>query len=103
MVAERNRLEKKQIETIAAALHDMCQPLTALQCRLELGGIRDSARAMREDIDGAMDDCARMMAAVSRMREVVAEARKQPAPMAAKRRGGQAGVWCVGRDYRRAV
>jgi len=102
MIVEQNRLKKKQIETIAAALHDMCQPLTALQCRLELGGIRSSAHAMREDIDGAMKDCARMIAAVSRMRAVVAEAREQSPKTVAKRSRGLAGAWCVSRDYRRA-
>jgi signal transduction histidine kinase len=100
-MVERNRLESKQIEAIAAALHEMCQPLTALQCRLELGGIRQSAHAMREDIGGAMDDCARMMAAVSRMRAVVAEARGGNVA-AAKRPSGRAGAWCESRNYRQA-
>jgi hypothetical protein len=89
-IVERSRLESGQIETIAAALHEMCQPLTALQCRLELGGIRDNAHAMREDIDGAMDDCARMMAAVGRMRAVVAAAREHGPQSVVKRPNGRA-------------
>jgi len=70
----------RKIETIAAALHDVCQPLTALQCRLELSGIRETPSAMRQDIDGALHDCLRMIDAVSRMREAVAAARAETAP-----------------------
>ena len=50
-------------------LHDLCQPVTSLQCRLELGRLCGGEEALREANDGALEDAARIFAAVGRMRE----------------------------------
>jgi hypothetical protein len=50
-------------------LHDLCQPLTALQCRLELGQMIGDYDALAEAVEGAMLETERMFAAIAQMRE----------------------------------
>ena len=49
-------------------LHDLCQPLTALQCRLELGQMIGDHKALLEAVEGAMQETERMFTAIMRMR-----------------------------------
>jgi hypothetical protein len=72
---ERERV----LAQIAEALHEMCQPLTALQVRLEIGQIRvltpvegaDAAAGWAECIG----ECARLNASVAAMRTLVQRAK----------------------------
>ena len=58
-----------------AALHELSQPLTALECRLYLGAMgtggtpSDDAIEMRAAIDEALRQCERMMTKVRAMQE----------------------------------
>jgi hypothetical protein len=54
-------------------LHDLCQPLTALQCRLELGQMIGDQEALLEAVEGAMLETERMFAAIAHMREKLAK------------------------------
>jgi signal transduction histidine kinase len=56
---------------IAEALHDMCQPLTALQCRLEIGQIHGTAEAYEEAVTEALRESERLLVSVTAMRELV--------------------------------
>jgi hypothetical protein len=49
--------EKPMLVQFAEALHDMCQPLTALQCRLELGRMDEVAAG--DDASEIWADCLR--------------------------------------------
>jgi len=49
-------------------LHDLCQPLTALQCRLELGRMSGGDAYLREALDGGLQETRRIFAIVARMR-----------------------------------
>lgn len=49
----------------------LCQPLTTLQCALEIGEIRDTLEADREAASVAKAECARLVEAVSSRREIV--------------------------------
>ncbi len=53
------------------AMHDMCQPLTTLQCRLEMAGVVGTAEAYREAVELGLVECSRLLSAVDAMREVV--------------------------------
>ena len=59
----------------AKALHDLCQPLTTLQCRLELAGVMGTDEAYREAVRLGLVECERLVEAVGSMREIVREAR----------------------------
>ena len=65
--------EEADKEWIMDALHDLCQPLTALQCRLFLGTYRveGPARnaAMEEAIAEALVQCDRMIEKVRAIQE----------------------------------
>lgn len=50
-------------------LHDLCQPLTTLQGRLELAQIMGDEASMKEAVDSAVVEAQRIVAAVARMRE----------------------------------
>lgn len=55
-------------------LHDLCQPLTALQCVLELGRMqrRESAPgedALLECVNGALEETQRIFAVIERIRQ----------------------------------
>jgi len=58
-------------QRIGVALHDLCQPLTMLQCRLEMAGLTGTAEAYREAVEMGLADCERLTAAVVSMRDVV--------------------------------
>jgi signal transduction histidine kinase len=62
-------------ERIAQALHDLCQPLTTLQCRLELAGLVGTDEAYREAVRLALVECDRLLESVGSMREIVCAAR----------------------------
>ena len=58
-------------------LHDLCQPVTSLQCRLELGKICGDQASLVEATEGALDDTVRIFEAVMRLRERLVAAREQ--------------------------
>jgi hypothetical protein len=49
-------------------LHDLCQPLTALQCRLEVAQLVGDRASLREAVDGGLEETQRIFAVVARMR-----------------------------------
>jgi hypothetical protein len=55
-------------------LHDLCQPLTALQCRLEIGKMLGEDAAMREAVDGALEETQRMFSALAKIRASLLQA-----------------------------
>jgi len=57
-----------------SALHDLCQPLTALQCRLEMGRLAASGDGLREAVDGGLEETRRLFVAVARLRRCLLEA-----------------------------
>ncbi|MDQ2840438.1 MAG: hypothetical protein M3Y72_05250 [Acidobacteriota bacterium] len=54
-------------------LHDLCQPLTALQCRLEMAGILGQPEAFQEAVRGGLEETRRMFAIVAQMRQRLLE------------------------------
>lgn len=54
-------------------LHDLSQPVTAVLCLLELAKLQGDDRSMREGIDNALKECARLMRSVQRMRFALGE------------------------------
>ncbi len=66
--------ERVLVERIDTALHGLCQPLTVLQCRLALGELSGEPDAMREAIQGALLECARLNRTVGTMRTILQQA-----------------------------
>ncbi len=60
-----------QLRRLGVALHDLCQPLTTLQCRLEMAELIGTAEAHREAVEAGRTECARLSAAVRSMREML--------------------------------
>ena len=52
-------------------LHDLCQPLTTLQGRLELAQLLGDPAALKEAVDSSLVEAQRIAAAVERMREML--------------------------------
>ncbi len=63
------------MDQIGRALHDLCQPLTTLQCRLEIAGMTGTDEAYREAVDMGLAECERLMQSVDSMREIVRSVR----------------------------
>jgi hypothetical protein len=59
------------VKQMSKALHDLCQPLTVLQCRLEIGGLTGTSESYREAVSLGLVECARLMKAVESMRDIV--------------------------------
>ncbi|MDE3106326.1 MAG: hypothetical protein KGK08_14240 [Acidobacteriota bacterium] len=57
--------------SIESVLHDMCQPLTVLRCRLELAVLRDDVATMQSAMQESIRECRRLNASVEAMRELV--------------------------------
>ena len=63
--------EPEELQRLSKALHDLCQPLTTLQCRLEMAGVIGTNEAYREAVEMGLAECSRLMAAVESVRGVV--------------------------------
>jgi hypothetical protein len=63
-VQENHDLE---LEELHQALHELCQPLTALQCRLELG-LAVGGPELRAAVDDSLEETRRIFTAVARLR-----------------------------------
>jgi len=61
----------EKLRPIDEALHDLNQPLTTLQCRLELAGLLNTPEAYKEAVDIGLLECARLMTVVRSMREIL--------------------------------
>ncbi|RXH56623.1 hypothetical protein GRAN_3480 [Granulicella sibirica] len=55
-------------------LHELCQPLTALHCRLEIGELQGTPAAYQEAVREGLRECGRLLRGVSAMRELVRSA-----------------------------
>jgi signal transduction histidine kinase len=67
------------LRQVAIALHDLCQPLTTLQCRLEMAGGIDTPEAYREAVEVGLTECARLAEAVGSMRVIMRTAARDAA------------------------
>jgi hypothetical protein len=66
--------EVEGMEKIDRALHDLCQPLTTLQCGLEIAGLTGTQEAYRDAVRMALAECGRLAQAVGSMREILCAA-----------------------------
>jgi hypothetical protein len=66
-----SQLSEEMISGIEVALHDLCQPLTVLQCKLELGLLKGGEEATHAAVVDGLHECRRMNAVVKTMRELV--------------------------------
>ena len=57
-------------------LHDLCQPLTSLQCQLELGQMCGDQAALLAAVEGGLLETARMFRSICEMRDRLALADK---------------------------
>jgi signal transduction histidine kinase len=64
---------RKQLNS---ALHDLCQPLTTLQCRLEMAILSDSVEGYREAAETGLTECRRIVQLVESMRAILQETAK---------------------------
>ncbi|WP_263409173.1 hypothetical protein [Terriglobus tenax] len=57
------------VQELSGMLHDLCQPLTALQCRLELAELGEDETGLRRAISEGLVECERLNSIAARMRE----------------------------------
>ncbi len=62
-----------EMNPLRAELHDLCQPLTALQCRLEISRIAERGDRFEEVIEDALQQTRRIFTVVERMRSRLAQ------------------------------
>lgn len=74
-VCEQNQT-REVLDKIGHALHELCQPLTTLQCRLEIAGLVGTAEAHREAVDLGLVECGRLVKGVHAMRELLQSSRE---------------------------
>jgi len=70
-------MELDTLRQLNQALHDLCQPMTTLQCRLEMAGVVGTNEAYREAVDMGLAECSRLIDAVDAMRGMVRTAMRQ--------------------------
>ena len=83
-LAERG-FRAQQRRQLSGALHDLCQPLTTLQCRLEMAILSDSEESYREAAETGLTECRRILQLVESMREILQEAAWEAEEMEADR------------------
>jgi hypothetical protein len=59
------------ISGMEAVLHDLCQPLTILQCKLELGLLKGDQEAANAALRDGLRECTRLNVAVNTMRDLM--------------------------------
>lgn len=62
-------LSNRVLDQMHFELHELCQPLTALQCRLELGRMLGNESALHDAVEGALEETSRMFEIVEKMRQ----------------------------------
>lgn len=65
------------MEQVDRVLHDLCQPLTTLRCRLELAALIGTVEAYREAVQLGLVECVRLVEGVESMREIVCAAKQE--------------------------
>jgi signal transduction histidine kinase len=68
---ELSRGAEETITGIEVALHDLCQPLTVLQCRLEIGLLKGGEEAIHAAVIDGLRECKRLNAVVTTMRALM--------------------------------
>jgi hypothetical protein len=63
------RKDNHDLEQRHAELHDLCQPLTALQCRLEMGRMPGHPGGLEEAVNGSLEETRRLFEIVARIRQ----------------------------------
>jgi signal transduction histidine kinase len=61
--------DDRAVRQMHADLHDLCQPLTALQCRLEIGKMLGHESALQEAVNGSLAETKRMFNVIAQMRQ----------------------------------
>jgi len=54
------RSNRRKFKQIGTALHEMCQPLTTLQCTLEMAALNDTLEEYREATETGLAECRRL-------------------------------------------
>ena len=67
--AEFQKIKNPFLREIEIQLHDLCQPVTVLQCRLELAQLSGAPQDLGEAVTGALDDTRRILLSVRDLRE----------------------------------
>ena len=68
---------QRDLDLAHAELHDLCQPLTALQCQLEMSRIELGDASLEEVVEDALKETHRLFAVIERMRSRLAEIEEQ--------------------------
>jgi hypothetical protein len=74
------------MDQISQALHDLCQPLTTLQCRLEIAQLSGMDQDFRDAVELGLVECNRLIEGVGMMRQIVRESRSAEAERMGVRR-----------------
>jgi signal transduction histidine kinase len=70
MLSEQ-KFRAQQGKQLGDALHELCQPLTTLQCCLEMALLSDSREAYREAVEVGLAECRRIVESVESMRKIL--------------------------------
>jgi hypothetical protein len=65
------KVDVDAMERISEALHSLCQPLTTLQCRLEMADLIGTMEGYKEAVTHALAECTRLANGVGFLREIV--------------------------------
>jgi hypothetical protein len=82
----RQRCGAVGMDQISQALHDLCQPLTTLQCRLEIAQLGGTDQDYRDAVELGLLECDRLIESVGLMRQIVRESRSAEMERAGVRR-----------------
>ena len=63
--------DKSKNKQLSAGVHDLCQPLTTLQCRLELATLTRTPDSYREAVEDGLIECRRMVEAIELIRQIL--------------------------------
>lgn len=61
----------QNLQQMARILHDLCQPLTSLQCRMEMAEITGKAQDYRDAVTLGLPECGRLYGHVTALRKLV--------------------------------
>ena len=64
--------DRRPVQELRQAIHDLCQPLTALGCRLELASLTESPEAYESAVKLGTVDCSRIAELAGRIGEIAA-------------------------------
>jgi len=62
-------IKNEFLREMVQELHELCQPVTAVRCRLQMGDLMGDPYSLKEAVSGSLEDTRKICESIARLRE----------------------------------